>query len=153
MSGLDWYWQMPLEAGFTQVSLATGNFPDARAAAQRFLDVALTTADRTWQALAWEANARVAKAELDLTFAKECLAKALVTMEDFEVPLAEWRVHASAAEVFAGLGESADSERHRRLSREAILKLANSLPEDHALRRAFLGAPVVSRIIDGKLIS
>ena len=151
MSGLDWYWQMPLEAGFTEVSLATGNFPGARAAAQRFLDVALTTADRTWQALAWEANARVAKAEIDLTLAKECLAKALVTMEGFEVPLAEWRVHASAAEVFAGLGESADSEWHRRLSREAILKLANSLPEGHFLRRTFLGAPVVSRILDDKL--
>jgi hypothetical protein len=52
MSGLDWYWQMPLEAGFTEVSLATGNFPRARVAAQRFLDVALTSADRTWQALA-----------------------------------------------------------------------------------------------------
>jgi hypothetical protein len=55
-------------------------------AAQRFLDVALTTADRTWQALAWRANARVAKAKLDLTRAKQCLARALVTMEGFEVP-------------------------------------------------------------------
>jgi tetratricopeptide (TPR) repeat protein len=150
MSGLDWYWQMPLEAGFIEVWLAMGNLPRARAAAQRLLDLALTNADRTWQALAWEANARVAKAEIDLTLARECLAKALERMEGFEVPLAEWRVHASAAEVFAGLGESADSERHRRLSREAILRIANSLPEDHSLRRTFLGAPVVSRILDGK---
>jgi hypothetical protein len=118
--------------------------------AQRFLDVALTTADRTWHALAWEANARVAKAELDLTLAKECLAKALLTMEGFEVPLAEWRVHASAAEVFARSGDSEASERHRRLSRETILKIANSLPEDHSLRRAFLAAPAVSKIITGR---
>jgi hypothetical protein len=139
MSGLDWYWQMPLEAGFTEVSLATGNFSRARVAAQRFLDVALTTADRTWQALGWRANARGAKAELDLTRAKQCLARALVTMEGFEVPLAEWQVHATAAEVFAESGESAAWERHRRLSRETILKIAKSLPEDNSLRRTFLG--------------
>ena len=149
MSILDWYWRMPLEAGFTEVSLATANLPRARADAQRFLDVTLTTADRTWQALAWEANARVAKAGLDLSLAKECLARALVTIEGFEVPLAEWRVHASAAEVFARSGDPAASERHHRLSRETILKIANTLPEDHSLRRTFLGAPVVSRIIDG----
>jgi hypothetical protein len=29
------------------------------------------------------------------------------------------------------------------------LKIAKSLPEDNALRRTFLGASVVSRIIDG----
>jgi tetratricopeptide (TPR) repeat protein len=150
MSLLDWYWRMPLEAGFTEVSLTTGNLPRARADAQRFLDVALTTADRTWQALAWEANARVAKAGLDLTLAQECLAKALLTMEGFEVPLAEWRVHASAAEVFARSGDLEASERHRRLSRETILKMANSLPEDHSLRRTFLAAPAVSKIITGK---
>jgi hypothetical protein len=69
-------------------------------------------------------------------------------MEGFEVPLAAWRVHATTAETFAWSGNKEVSERHRQLSRETILKLANSLPEDHALRKTFLAAPAVAGILN-----
>jgi hypothetical protein len=71
-------------------------------------------------------------------------------MEGFEVPIAAWRVHATAAEIYSCSGQVADSERHRRLSFETIMTLANSLPEDHSLRMMFLAAPAASRIIAGK---
>jgi hypothetical protein len=51
----------------------------------------LATAERSWQVLAWEANARIAMAQLDLDRARDCIAKGLSTMEGFEVPLAAWR--------------------------------------------------------------
>ncbi|MDB6106969.1 MAG: transcriptional regulator, putative ATPase, winged helix family [Gammaproteobacteria bacterium] len=148
MSVLDHYWRMFLEAGFTEVSLATGNLTRARADAQRFLEAALTTAERTCQALAWEANARVAKADLDLSRAKDCVAKALLTMEGFEVPLAAWRVHATAAQIDEESGELQSARSHGEVSRATILRLANSLPAEEPLRQIFLEAPAVARILN-----
>jgi hypothetical protein len=148
MSVLDHYWRMFLEAGFTEVSLATGNLTRARADAQRFLEAALTTAERTCQALAWEANARVAKADLDLSRAKDCIGKALLTMEGFEVPLAAWRVHATAAQIDEESGELQSARSHGEVSRATILRLANSLPAEEPLRQIFLAAPAVARILN-----
>lgn len=144
----DGYRRLLLEAGFTETALASGNLPLARANAQRFLEVTLTSAERTWQALAWEANARVAKAEHNLDRARECLVKALLTMEGFEVPLAAWRTHATAAEIYEDSGNLQSARSHREISRTTILQLANSLPTQEPLREIFLAAPAVARILN-----
>jgi hypothetical protein len=143
----DWYWRMLLESGFTELWLAEGNLTQARPQAERFLSVTLTTAERTWQALAWEANARVAMAECDAPRAQECIGKALSTMEGFELPVAAWRVHATAAGLFRDAGDRDLAERHQALSRETIMKLADSLPAEEPLRRTFLSAPMVLKIL------
>jgi hypothetical protein len=95
---------------------------------------------------AWEANARVALAELDAPRAQECIAKAWSTMEGFEVPLASWRVHATAFEFYRSAGDRDSAERYRALSRETIMKLANSLPTEEPLRHIFLSSPMVRRV-------
>jgi len=72
----------------------------------------LATAEHTWQGLAWEMNARVAMAELDMTRAHDCVANGLSAMEGFEVPLAAWRVHATAFELYqnsGGLGNHSEA--------------------------------------------
>jgi tetratricopeptide (TPR) repeat protein len=142
----DWYWRMLLESALTELWLAEGNLTQARPQAERFLSVTLTTAERTWQALAWEANARVALAELDAPRAQECIAKASSTMEGFELPVASWRVHATAFEFHRSVGDRDSAECHRALSRETIMKLANSLPPEEPLRHIFLSSPAVRRI-------
>jgi hypothetical protein len=97
---MDWYYRMPLEQkALTEVWPGKKDLIRARQEAERFLNSATATAERTWQALAWEVNARVAMAEIDLKRAQDCVSGALVTMEGFEVPVAGWRVHATAAEV------------------------------------------------------
>jgi hypothetical protein len=68
---------------------------------ERFLEVALATAERTYQGLAWEANARV--------------------------PLAAWRIHATAAELYARAANRDLVGHYRELSRATIMKLADSL--------------------------
>lgn len=144
----DWYSRMPLESAFTELWLAKGDLAQARAQGERFLQATLATAERTWQALAWEANARVAMAEGDIKRAQECIAKALSTMEGFEVPLAAWRVHATAAELHTLAGNKKSAKPHREISRATILKLADSLlPDEEALRKTFLAAPTVSRVL------
>jgi hypothetical protein len=143
----DWYCRMLLESALTDLWLAQGDLAQARPQAERFLDATLATAERTWQALAWDANVRVAIAAGDLARAHACMAKALVTMEGFEVPLAAWRVHATAAELYERTGNSGVADHHRDLSRATLLQLAQSLPEAEPLRHTFLSAPAVAKVL------
>ncbi len=144
---LDWYWQMPLAAGLTELWLATGNRDRAQREAVRFLDKALATEERTWRGLAWEINARVALENRDHARARECIGKAVSTVEGFEVPLAAWRVHATAAHIEEEAGNLESARSHRESSRVTILALANSLREQQPLRETFLSAPAVARIL------
>jgi tetratricopeptide (TPR) repeat protein len=143
-----WYWRMPLESALTELWLAKGDLAQARPQAERFLKISLANAEHTWQALAWEVNARVAIAELDLTRAHDCSAKALSAMQGFEVPLAAWRVHATAFEIYQNSGDRDLAERHLALSRATIMKLANSMSAEEPLRRTFLSAPMIRKILD-----
>ena len=143
----DWYWRMPLAAGLTGLWIATGDSLRARAEAEHLLEAALATADRHWQGLAWESNARVALANQDCGRARECVGKAVSTVQGFEVPLAAWRVHATAAHIQEESGNLESARFHRDVSRATILQLANSLPEQEPLRKIFLSAPVVARVL------
>src|SRR5260370_12206485 len=144
---IDWYWRMPLQSGLTELWLAKGDLKQAQVEAERFLEVTQATAERTWQALAWEASARVAMAQHNLDRAHDCLAHASATLEGFEVPLAAWRVHATAAELFRSSRRNAEAEHYRQLSQTTIFKLAGSLPAEEPLRKIFLSAPSVLKAL------
>ena len=144
---LAWYHRMQLESALTELWLAKGDLNQARGQAESYLKITLATAEHTWQALAWEVNARVAMAELDLTRAQDCIAEGLSAMEGFEVPLAAWRVHATAAELSQRMKSRESEERHLALSRETIMKLANSLPAEEPLRQTFLSAPAIRKVL------
>ena len=143
----DWYFRMFLHSSFTELWLAKGDLVQARVEAERFLSAAQQTAEHTWQALAWEANARIAMATLDSPRAQDCITNALSAMEGFEVPLAGWRVHATAARFFEKAGNTDLVEQHRELSRSTIRKLADSLTNEEALRQIFLSAPDIAEIL------
>jgi tetratricopeptide (TPR) repeat protein len=144
----DWYFRMLLESNLTELWLAKGDLAAARTEAERFLSVALATAERTWQALAWEANARVAMAQLDLDRARDCIAKGLSTIEGFEVPLAAWRVHATAAELYRADDNGESADHHCELTRATIVNLADSLAVEEPLRKTFLSAPSVRKVLE-----
>jgi DNA-binding winged helix-turn-helix (wHTH) protein len=145
----DWYCRMLLQSALTDLWLTRGDLPRARKEGEAFLAVACTTAERTWQAMAWEANARIALESPDLEHARRCISNALSAMDGFEVPLAAWRVHATAAELSERLGDMGAAEHHRELGRDTILTLATSLPPEHPLRRTFLSTPSVSKLLAG----
>jgi len=146
----DWYSRMILEGALSELWLAKRDLAQARLEAERFLELTQATAERTWQALAWDTNARVATAEGDLNRARNCIDHALFAMEGFEVPLAAWRANGTAAELYDRLGNAAAAEEHRASSRATILRLADSLPHHEPLRARFLSAPSVRRIVDGQ---
>ena len=143
----NWFWRIRLESALIELWLAKGELAQARTQAESFLKTALATAEHTWQALAWEVNARVAMAEVDLTKAQDCIANGLSAMEGFEVPLAAWRVHATAAELYRRMKSRKLAESQLALSRKTIMKLANSLPAEEPLRHIFLSAPKIRKIL------
>jgi len=143
----NWFWRIRLESALIELWLAKGELAQARTQAESFLKTALATAEHTWQALAWEVNARVAMAELDLTKAQDCIANGLSAMEGFEVPLAAWRVHATAAELYRRMKSRKLAESQLALSRKTIMKLANSLAAEEPLRHIFLSAPKIRKIL------
>jgi hypothetical protein len=149
----DWHHRMLLQSGLAELWLASGDLQQARAETEKFLEVTQQTAERTWQALAWEMSARVAMAELDIRSAQHSIAKGLSTMEGFEVPLASWRVHAVAAELHEHTGDSELAESYLALSRETIMKLGNSLPAKDPLHKSFLADPVVRRVLGDTTIA
>jgi hypothetical protein len=144
----DWYCRMMLSQALTDMWLAKGDVTQAGPEAERFLELTLATAERTWQALAWETSARVAMARGDQHHASTCIDNALSAMEGFEVPLAGWRVHASATELEGRRGNERAAEQHRSLGRATALALANSLVDHERLRETFLSAPSVRAIVD-----
>jgi predicted ATPase len=149
----DWYSNIMLESGLTELWLAKGDLVQARAAAGRFLEGAQKTAEHTWQAKAWETNARVAMAQHDSQRAQVCIANALTAMEGYQVPLAHWRVHGTAFELYEQMGDKEAAEKHRQLSSATIMKLANSMPTSEPLRGIFLSAPATRRILADEEVS
>lgn len=151
---IDWYWRMPLESALSEVWLSSGDLARARSQVDSFLNVTLSTQEHTWQALAWEAGARVAIAEGDSERTQDCLAKALQTIEGFEVPLAEWRVYGTLAEVYERNGDRRQADQYFELSRSTISRLANSIESDEPLQKIFLSAPSMRKISEGaRLVS
>jgi hypothetical protein len=143
----DWYFRIQLESGFAELWLAKEDLSLARPQAQRLLDAALATEERTWQALAWEVNARVALLESGTKRAAECIETALSVIRGFEAPLAAWRVHATAASLYDREKNRELADQHRDLSRATIEQLANSMAPESSLRKTFLSSRVVEPVI------
>ena len=141
----DWYWDMQLQSGLVDMHLRNGDVASARREAQLFLDIALTTAEHTWQALAWEARARVALAERDISSAGEHIQHAIAACGQFHVPLASWRVHATAGDTFVLAGNTDIAARYRQIALAEVNLLAASL-EGESLQQVFLGSQEVQRI-------
>jgi arginine/ornithine N-succinyltransferase beta subunit len=125
----------------TDLALKTGNIIQAYQEAEEFLSLALATSERTWQALAWEARARVALADSDHEQARADIRKAIETMEGFDLPLAHWRVHRTAMDIFPER-----AEQHRSLCAATTGRLANSLGEFEDLTRIFLSSDLLVRV-------
>jgi DNA-binding winged helix-turn-helix (wHTH) protein/tetratricopeptide (TPR) repeat protein len=142
---LDWYWRMPLHSALTEIWLKKGDLEKARQEAQEFLQASLKTRERTFQALAWEASARIAMMSQDRAAVEQCIGQALSIVGRWELPLAAWRVHATAAQA-ATDPELARTQ--RQLSAETIARLADSLSRTEPLREAFLSAPPIRQILD-----
>ena len=62
--------------------------------------------------------------------------------------MAAWQVHSTAWELYRHLNEEVVAERHRGLAKMHILGIAKSFTSEDPLRKSFLAAPVVRRVLD-----
>jgi DNA-binding winged helix-turn-helix (wHTH) protein/tetratricopeptide (TPR) repeat protein len=145
---LHWFWRMTAQLGVSHVWLASGNLAKARGEADAFLESALSTADPHIQALAWEMKTRIAIAEQAWEAAANHLHEALSIVESFAVPVAAWQVHATAWDFYRHAKNEAAAESNRACAETHILAIANSFTGDDPLRRSFLSAPPVRRVLD-----
>jgi tetratricopeptide (TPR) repeat protein len=144
---VDWYNRLMLQWALTNLWLDRGDLDRAREEGARFIEHASATAEQTWRALAWEANARIALASGDLRTAREHADQALATLEGVEAPVAGWQAHATAAAVARAGGDMAIAAHHGAKSRELVLALAASLASNEGPRHTFLTAPEVRRAL------
>ena len=75
------------------------------------------------------------------------MAISFLTQKSPQVPLAYWRAHGTAFELYERMEDKKAADEHRRLSRATIMKLANSMFTDEPLRGIFLSAPAIRRIL------
>lgn len=68
---------------------------------QALLNLALATEHRTWQAFTWEVAAREAKQRDDPHTALKRINAAFRISDGFDTPLADWRLHRTAAAICA----------------------------------------------------
>jgi len=144
---LDWYSRFWQRWALTNLWLSTGDLGRAREEAELFVANACATAERTWQALAWDAHARIALASGDVPGAQDSIGRALLGVEGVEAPVGAWHAHATAAEVARASGDASAANHHQQTSRDIVLRLAASLGHDEALRQTFLSAPAVAAVV------
>jgi DNA-binding winged helix-turn-helix (wHTH) protein/tetratricopeptide (TPR) repeat protein len=145
----DWYWRLVQRWALTNLWLSRGDVTRAEENAEAFLASATATAERTWQALAWQTNARLALRLGDGERAQALIESALSAIDGFDAPVAAWQVHATAADSARARGERTAAH-HQSTSRDIILRLAESLgPGEQSIRQTFLGAPAVQRVLVG----
>jgi DNA-binding winged helix-turn-helix (wHTH) protein/tetratricopeptide (TPR) repeat protein len=145
---LHWFWRMTAQLGLSNVWLSSGNLPKASCEANAFQESALLTADPHIQALAWEMKTRIAIAEQAWEAAANHLHEALSLVERFEIPVAAWQVHSTAWDFYRHAKNEAAGEQNRSLAETHILAIANSFTSDDPLRKSFLSAPPVRRVLD-----
>jgi DNA-binding winged helix-turn-helix (wHTH) protein/tetratricopeptide (TPR) repeat protein len=135
---LDWIYRAQLHQGLSEYWLARGDLAQARREAEQMCALAAPPQDRTYLALGRRALAEIALAERSWDQAEAELARALAVVEGNEVPLAEWRVYATAARLHQQRRRKAEAERCRTRSRAVLHRLADSLGDEAPLRRHLL---------------
>jgi hypothetical protein len=90
--------------------------------------------------------AKIALAEQQWELAEAELAQALAVLEGADVPLAAWRVYATAAQLYEQCGRSTEARQYWTHSAAVRTRLADSLGNALELRQSLLAyLPVVSR--------
>jgi len=127
---MDWILRLLLHDGLSRYWLAQGEFAQARREAAALRDLAASPGERTYLALAHRTLAEIAIANQQLDEAENEVSLALAALEGAEAPLAEWRVCATAAQLYEQVGRTDEAADHRRRSAETLSRLAGSLSEE-----------------------
>jgi hypothetical protein len=143
---LSWYWRIPLRLQLVEAYLSQRDLSQARQQADSTLEASLQTAERAWQARAWDASARVALHEGDVPRAAKDIQNALDIMQGQTLPLAAWRVHKTAAQLSRINGDTQSYASHLTAARQIVRALTQSLDSRPALKEIFQSSPEISEL-------
>jgi DNA-binding winged helix-turn-helix (wHTH) protein/tetratricopeptide (TPR) repeat protein len=116
--------------------LEAGDLGLARQAAARLHEVTVVAPDRPFLALSHSLMAKVAMAAGNPQEARAQLSRAISIVRNAQLPLAAWRVYATAADFYDSVGEVEKAIKCRCRSDQAVGSLANSLEQSDPLRSA-----------------
>jgi tetratricopeptide (TPR) repeat protein len=133
---MDWILRLLLHDGLSRYWLAQGELAQARREAEALRELAAPPGERSYLALAHRTLAEIAMAAGRWDEAENEVSRALAALEGKDAPSAEWRVCATAAQLYEQLGHVAEATRHWRRSADALDRLAESLGEDDQLRES-----------------
>jgi DNA-binding winged helix-turn-helix (wHTH) protein len=134
---MDWIWRIPLHHGLGECAQLAGDLQRAELHSRSAAALAAAPGERHFQALALRRLAEIAWHRGDRKGSVRFLRQALDLVRKGDVPLAAWRVHATAARLCAERDEPATAARHL-AARDALRRrLLDSLAEAPALRRSF----------------
>ena len=136
----DWYWAIVARLGLTNVWLAREDWARASQEADQVLELALSTADLALQALAWEAQARIAKLRQEPSRALDMIDRSVAALKMSAVPFAAWRVHLTASEVYEFQGRGPEAEHHRIRAAGILRALGHSFMKGDPLATSLLAA-------------
>ncbi|SFK29775.1 ATP-binding protein [Methylocapsa palsarum] len=118
--------------------LGVGDTPRAKVHALQLSETAARPPENAYLALSHRLLARIAVAEGDMEQAKGQLAKAIAIVEVGEMPIAAWRVCATAAEFYESVGETDKAVVFRRRCDAIIQTLAATFDEADPLRSSLV---------------
>ena len=121
-----------------ECELARENLASARALLQQLVETADKHHDTSYSARAFRLLAEIDMRQGDNDSAAQHLAQARECLKRCEAWNVEWRVHATAARVFARLGRADEAAESREQSRRAAMRVADTLVDEPALQRSFL---------------
>ena len=144
---LSWHRRLFARLGLAEIWLAAGDLPRAVRSADGLVEDVLACGDDYLRARAFEMGARLTLKTGHRDHAERHVLQALQAVTASDVPLAAWRVHATAGDVYEPSDRST-SNAHRLRAKAVVLQLADSLDEVDVLRRSFLTAPAVCRVLE-----
>ncbi|HTV33317.1 MAG TPA: AAA family ATPase [Methylocella sp.] len=114
--------------------LEVGDLDRAQDQAIRLFEITVQPPERTYLALSHESLAKIALAEGDPEKARTQVSQAVEIVDNFTLPLAAWRVYATASAIHEFAGDTKKAAMFKVKSEKTIKRLENSLEEDCSLR-------------------
>jgi DNA-binding winged helix-turn-helix (wHTH) protein len=133
-------WRMPILIGLSTAHRRCCAWNEAEDAARKACDLAASSGERTWLALAWIAQTKAALKQGDQDRGKAALDRAIAAVEEGGAPLAAWRVYACAARLSAAQRRAGEALQHQARAAAVIRQLSDSMPAQSDLRRTFLNS-------------
>ena len=137
---IEWILRLPLQWGLSQCLLGMGELSRARQEAETLCELASLPGERTYIALGRQTLAEIALAEHETSRAEQQIELALGALKGSDTPLAQWRVHTTAATLFSKTGRTDEAGQHWTKRSGVLRKLADSLDESDELRDSLLNA-------------